>query len=112
MPVIPKGRIHPLQQSAFFDEDVVLAVDQDVGDLGVPQQGLQRTETEDFIQQISLDSFLLVVAERHLLVRHDFLDDAQDRLTCLAGIDARKLLQIELGDQGAVYLRFVIFKIQ
>ena len=112
MAVVAKGRTDPLQQSALFNEDMVLVVDQNVGDLGIAEQGLQRSETEDFVEQVGLDLLLLVEVQRHPLVRDDLLDDARYGLTRLAGVDARQLLQIQLGDQGPVYLRFVIFQIQ
>jgi hypothetical protein len=55
---------------------VVLVVDQDVGDLGIAQQRLQRAKAKDFVEQIGLDLLLLVEVQRHPLVRHDLLDDA------------------------------------
>jgi len=42
MLVIAEARGHPLQQAALFNEDMVLVVDQDVGDLRVAQQRLKR----------------------------------------------------------------------
>ena len=112
MAVVAEGRIDPLQKPALFNEDMVLVVDQDVGDLRIAQQRLQRAEAEDFVEQIGLDLFLLVEVQRHALVGDDLLDDAGHRLARLAGIDARQLLQIQLGDQGPVYFRFVLFQIQ
>ena len=96
------------KKAALFNEDVVLVVDQDVGDLGIAQQRLQRAEAEDFVEQIGLNLLLLVEVQRHALVGDDLLHDARHRLARLAGIDARQLLQIQLRDQGPVYFRFVV----
>ena len=78
--IVAEGRVGLLQQAALFNEDVVLVVDQDVGDLGVAQQRLQRTEAEDFVEQIGLNLFLLVEIQGHALVGDDLLDDAGDGL--------------------------------
>ena len=110
--VVAKRCIDPLQKAALLYEDMILVVDQDVGNLCIPQQRFQRAEAEDLIEQIHLDLFLLVEVQRHALLGDDLLHDAGNRLARLAGIDARKLLQIQLGDQGTVYIRLVLFKIQ
>ena len=112
MAIITKHRIHLLQQPAAFDEYLVFAIHQDVGDRGIAEQRFQRTETEDLIEQIVLNPLLLVEAERHLLVSDDLVDHAGDRLPRLAGVDARQLLQIQLGDQGPMYFRFELLKTQ
>jgi len=109
MAVVAERSAHLLQQSAFFHKHVVLAVHQDVGDLGIAQQRLQRPEAEYLVQQVGLDLFLLVVVQRHALIGDDFLYDARHSLTRLAGIDARQLLEIQLRDQRPVYLRFIFF---
>ena len=80
--------------------------------VGSREQRLQRAQAEDLIQQIGLDLLLFVEAERHLLVADDLVDHAGDGLPRLAGVDARQLLQIQLGDQGPMYVRFELFKIQ
>ena len=59
-----------------------------------------------------LDLFLFLKAQRHPLVADDLVDHAGDGLPRLAGVDARQLLQIQLGDQGPMYFRFERLKIQ
>ena len=58
MTIIAKDRINPLQDSTFFDKDVIFAVDENVGYFQVLEQRLQGAKTEDFIQQVGLN-FLL-----------------------------------------------------
>ncbi len=112
MAIITKHRIYLLQQTTAFDEYPVFAVHEYVGDGGIAEQGFQRTETEDLIEQIFLNSFLLVEAERHLLIPDDLVDHGGDRLPRLAGVNARQLLEIQLGDQGPMYIRFELLKAQ
>ena len=69
--IVAERRIGLLEHAAFLNEHMVLAVDQDVGDLWIAQQRLERAQTEDLIQQIGLDLLLLIQAERHLLLADD-----------------------------------------
>src|ERR1700722_13493063 len=112
MAIVTKYRINLLQQTIAFNKYAVFAVHEYVGDGGIAEQWFQRTETEDLIEQIFLNSFLLVEAERHLLVSDDLVDHGGDRLPRLAGVDARQLLKIQLGDQGPMYIRFELLKAQ
>ena len=52
------------------------------------------------------------MVQGHALIGDDLFYDAGHSLARLAGIDARQLLQIQLGNQGLVYLRFVLLQIQ
>ena len=110
MTIVAERSIDSLQNPALLNKNMILVIHQDVGDLRIPQQGFQRTQAKNFIEQVGLDLFLLLEVQRHPLVCDDFLDDAGHGLTCLAGIDARQLLQIQLGDQRPVNLRFVLFQ--
>ena len=110
--IVAKRRIHSLQQTALFNEHMVFVVHQDVGDLWIPKQGLQRPQTKDLIEQVGLDLFLLVEVQRDSLLGDDLFHDAGYRLARLTRIDSGQFLQIQLGDQGPVYLRFVLFQIQ
>ena len=112
MAIITKHRIRLQQQTAAFDEYPVFAVYEYVGDGGIAKQRFQRTKTEDLIEQIVLNLLLFVKAERHLLVTDDLVDHGGDRLPRLAGVDARQLFKIELGDQGPMYVRFELLKAQ
>jgi hypothetical protein len=88
MAVVAEGRIDPLQQPAFLDEDMILVIDKDVGNLWIPQQRLQRPKAKNFVEQVGLYLLLLVEVQWHALVRDDFLHDAGYRLARLTGIDA------------------------
>ncbi len=110
--IVAKGRIDPLQDAALFHEDMVLVVDQDIGDLRVPEQRLQGAKAKNLIQQIGLDLLLFIEVQRHPLLADDLLDDARHSLARLAGIDAGQLFQIQFGDQGPVNFRFVLFQAQ
>jgi hypothetical protein len=88
---------------------MVFVIDHDVGDLGIAQQGLERSEAEDLVEKIGLDLLLLVVVQGNPLVGNDLLDDAGDGLARLRGVHARQLLQIELRDQRSMDFRFVVF---
>jgi hypothetical protein len=90
---------------------MVLVVDHDVGNFRVFQQRLQGAEAEDLVQQIRLDLFLFVEAERNPAVADDLVNDALDRLPSLTGVDARKLFQVTLRQQRAVYFCLEVFQI-
>src|SRR5579863_5486067 len=103
MAIITEHCIYLLQQPTAFDEYPVLAVHEYVGDGGIAEQRFQRTKTKDLIEQIALNLLLFVKAERHLLAADDLVDHGGDCLPRLASVDARQLLEIELGDQAAMY---------
>jgi hypothetical protein len=88
---------------------MVLVVDHDVGDLGVPQQRLKRPEAKDLVEKIGLDLLLLVVIQGNALVGDDLLHDARNSLARLGRVNARELFEIELRDQRPMDFRFVVF---
>ena len=55
---------------------MIIVVDQDVGNLRVPEQRLKRTEAKDFVQQVGLDLFLFVEVQGNPLVGDDLFDNA------------------------------------
>src|SRR6516164_2064914 len=112
MAVVSKGRIDFLQDSATLNKDMVLVVNQDVGDAGICQQRLQRPQTEDFIQEFGFDLCLFRKVQRHSLCDDDLTDHPCNGLPCLTRVDAGELLQIQLGDERLMYLRFELVDIQ
>ena len=57
-----------LFEPAFpLDVDLVVAVDQDVRDVGILQQHLERPEAEDLVQDVGDQRFALEQAERRRL---------------------------------------------
>ena len=57
MAIVAKDRICFAEQAAAFDEDLVFAVHQDVGDGRITEQRFQRTKAEDLVEQIAPESF-------------------------------------------------------
>jgi len=108
VPVVAEGALHTGKQAALFYEYMILAVDQDVGNIGIAQQRFQRTQAEDFVQQVGGDLLLLVKAQRDPLLGNDLIDDTGHSCARLCEIDLRQLLQIHLGDQDLVDFGFKI----
>jgi len=50
--IITEYGINSRQNSLFFDKHVVFAVDQDVRNLQIPEQGFERAEAEDFVEEV------------------------------------------------------------
>ena len=76
MAIVAKGGVDLHKKSTLFNENVILVVDQDVGNLRVPEQRLKRTEAKDFVQQVGLDLFLFVEVQGNPLVGDDLFDNA------------------------------------
>ena len=63
MLVVLKGGGHPLQHPAALDEHVPRGVHQDVADLRIVQQRLQRAEPEHVVEHFDEQRFALAEAE-------------------------------------------------
>ncbi len=63
------------------------AVDDDVGDVGLGQEGLDRAQPEEHVVELLLDEVLLLVGEAHLVAGH-----------ALAGVLAQDLLDLDAED--------------
>ena len=109
--IVAELGVDPHKLAALFDEHIVFAVDQDVRDLWIAQERLQRPKTEDFIKQVGLNLFLLIKAQRHGLIADDVSNQSSHNFARLLWIDARQFFQIQLGDQGPMDFRFVFFEI-
>ncbi len=64
MPLVFEDDVGRLETAVPFHVDLVVAVDQDVGDQRIVQQHLERAEPEELVQDIVDDVLALVEAER------------------------------------------------
>ncbi len=86
--IVAEDGVNPLENAALLDEDVIFAVDQDVGYLEVSQKGFQGSQTEDFVEKIGLNLLLLVETERDALSADDLADHSGDGVTRLRAFGA------------------------
>src|SRR5579885_1535256 len=107
---VPEAQRGQLQLAAALDVDAVRAVDQDVRDLIVAEQGLQRTEPHHVVDDLGRERALLpLVQQQALLVRdlgHDLVDAERELLLGHAHghgrLDARQdLVAYEVGGRSA-----------
>ena len=63
--VVFEGQCRQFELAGFFDVDPVVAVDQDVGDVGILEQLLERPKSEDLVENFARKSFAFGKAERH-----------------------------------------------
>src|SRR6185437_13262767 len=110
--IIAEPGVHARELSLAFHENDVFAVYKNVGDIGVAEERLERPEAENLVKQLGLNPGLFFETERHALAANDFINQSGNYLARLLWIDARELLQIQLRDQRAMYIRFVFFQIQ
>src|SRR5579863_545489 len=112
MPLIAELDARLLQNAVTLHIDQVLVVDQNVGDPRVEQQRLKRSQAEDLIQQLRLNSFLFSRIQGHFFLPHDFEHQVSYRQTCSAVIDRGQFFQIQLGNQRTVNIRLQLLEIQ
>ena len=65
MGIVFEGKPSRLQLSGAFYVYAVEAIDQDVGDSGVFEQWLQRSQTKDLVQNLTGQTFAFGKAQRH-----------------------------------------------
>ena len=74
-----------LEHAVALDEDLGVAVDQDVGDGRVLEQRLERPEAEQLVEDVADQLLALGLVERLVLLRELLVDDVADfRLDLLA----------------------------
>ena len=102
VPVVAERDTGQFEQAFALDVDLLVAVDQDVGDGRVLQQRLERAEAEDFVQNLVGDLLLLERAEQRRLVvdqrDHRLADFRADALI----VDRRQRFEVDLVEQLAV----------
>ena len=82
-----------MQLAALFDVDLVVAVDEDVGDFVVAEQRLERTQAEQLVLEFLDQAAAVGVGQQAAVFIEDVVDGGGD----LAG-DHRGLEGLELGD--------------
>src|SRR5437879_13817672 len=99
MAIITEHGVNSRQNPFFLDEYVVFAVYQDVGNLQMAKQGLERAEAEDYLEEVRLNLLLFAQDQWHALAGDDLDDDGAHCVACRVVPDMLTLPQIELGDQ-------------
>ena len=101
MRVVPESDINPLEPAPPLDVDLARPIDKDVGDRLIGKQWLERTKSEDLVQDILCDHLTLAGIERN-----DLSVEKQPYLTLhLAPIDHRitiKHCRVEFIDQDTM----------
>ena len=81
---------------------LLVGVDQDVGDLGVLHQRLERAQAEDLVQHLADQRFPLLEVERDRLLGDEVVDHLADRLDDLLPLELVEVRQVEPLDQPPV----------
>ena len=93
--VVLEAQAGGLELARAFHVDLVVAVDQNVGDGGVLEQGLERAQAEDLIQNFARQAFALGEAERHGLAVDRVPDQQQNFFARGVAGGASQFLQVE-----------------
>ena len=102
------------EQALALDVDLLVAVDQNVGDGRVLQQRLERAQAEDLVQNLFGDLLLFERAEQRRLV----VDQRDDRLAHFGAhalvVDGRQRFEVDLVQQLAVKreLQLLVFGLE
>ena len=91
-----------LDPALLFDEDVLGAVDHDVGDALFLQQDLERAEAERFVEDLFDQPLALGAVEQRVLGVAQVLDDEADLAAERVAFELAEARQVELVDQLAV----------
>src|SRR5215212_6939721 len=102
MRLVLEQRRHRLEHAATLDEDVLVAVDQDVGDRRVLEQGLERAETRHLVHDLGDEEVELPGVEGEALGDDPLRDDAVDLAAQLVGRQLLERGEVELLDQAPV----------
>ena len=97
VPVVPKFRAGPLQDSMAFHIDHVSVVDQNVRYGGIFQQGFQRSQPEDFVQKLAFDPLFFRAVQRHSLGADNLLNHGADRAAGPGVVDRREFFEVDPG---------------
>ena len=101
--VVAERALHARQLAATLDEDVLGAVDQDVGDGRVAEQRLDRAEAGDLPDDLLDDLLALRLAERRRLLAQEFADREADLMNDLGLVlDLLQRLEVEPLDEPVV----------
>ncbi len=62
--VVLEHRVDGFELAVFLDVDLIVAIDQDIGDVRVDQNRLERSESEQLVQDVADEAVALEQAER------------------------------------------------
>ena len=93
-----------------LDIDVLGTVDQDVGDLAILQQHLQRAQAKRLVQHLVDQPFALAAIQQRVFGVAEMLDDQADFAPQRIALQLAHLVQIELVDKLAVNPSLQIFE--
>src|SRR5271163_1687489 len=93
------GRV---QLAALFDVHLVVAVDQDIGDLIVPQQRLQRSETQQLVLDLFDQVILVGISEQPAFIVEDGGDGLGHFLRRQHGLEALEPRDVQRLEQPVV----------
>ena len=93
--IIFEAQAGRLEFARPFHIDLVVTIHQDVGDGGIFEQGLERAQTEDFIENFPGQALALGEAQRHGLAVHRIPNQQQHFFARGVAGGAPQFLQIE-----------------
>ncbi len=68
MTIVAEDDVRFLESSFTLDVHLIVPVDQDVGNRAIGEQRLERSEAEQFVENVDDQAFAFGEAERHLLL--------------------------------------------
>ncbi len=97
MPVVPEHDVGLFELAVPLDVDLIEPVDEDVGDVGVAQQRLERTETEQLVEHVDDERFALGQAERRRprLALDQLHDERADLRLGILASHARQTFEVQ-----------------
>ena len=109
-----KLHVGQLQQALALHVDLLVPVDQDVGDGGILQQRLERPQAEDFVQHLVADLLLFERAEQRRLGSINEIERLAHFAAHALVVDGGQRLQVDLVQQLAVQreLQLLVFGFQ
>ncbi len=99
MPIVLERRRQPVQFAAALDVDVLVGVDQDVANRGVPQQRLEWPQPEDFVDDVPENRVALAHAERHGLFGNQVEEQRPDVRFGARALGRRQRLEVQAVEQ-------------
>ena len=100
--IVLERRGDALEDAPALDEDVAVGVDEHVADARVAQQRLERTETEDVVQDFGKERFALRQAERRRFFRQQLRQQRANLAFRLRALDVRERFEVQAAEQLAM----------
>ena len=94
--------------ASALDVDLVEAIDQDVGDGVVLEQGLERPEAKDFVEDFAGQAFAFGEAERNDLAVDGVADENENFFAGAIAVSAAKFFQVEAIEDLAMQVRLYL----